>query len=400
MLLSELGLTDAKTLRSTKAFATKLMGLGVDVEYKLNGKGKEIPAFAKDDEFMREHANSPNAAVRLAIKGRLAFQSNLEINRTQRLIDMAKVTGGKMLVSLNFHAAHTGRFGGAENINVQNFKRGSLIRQAIRAPDGCLLVCVDASQIEARIVGWLANCQSIVSAFAEGRDLYAEFASIVFGYPVHKDTHKTERQVGKVCILQLGYQSGHSKLKRTLEKSGIVVTDEEAYGYVTTYRLSYREIPRMWRAAERCLRACVEDQRARDFAIPGMLFTYHGIKLPSNRWIYYPHLMIDDNTGEMIYWAAKYKSWTQLYGGKLIENITQAIARDVVTETHVKHVNDVVLQTHDELVQVVPYNAAWDRMDATIQDMSIAPDWLTHEHIGPPPLAAEGYVSHFYANPN
>jgi len=180
-----------------------------------------------------------------------------------------------------------------------------------------------------------------------------------------------------------------------------VCSEEEALDYVTAYRTTYREIPAMWRAAERCLRACVEDQRARSFMIDGLIFTFQGIFLPSKRMIHYPAMRVDEDTGQLVYWAAKYKSWSQLYGGKIIENITQALARDVVTETHVKFRDDVVMQAHDEIVQLMPDDGrARARLDATIRDMSIAPDWLTHEGRGPPPLAAEGYVSYYYQNPS
>ena len=168
---------------------------------------------------------------------------------------MAETTGGRMLVPLNYCAAHTGRFGGAENLNVQNLKRGSLLRRAIRAPEGYKLVATDASQIEARLVGWLAGCKKITKAFASGTDLYAEFASVVFGRPITKQDDPVERQVGKVSILQLGYQSGAIKLRAKLEGSGIVVTEEQATAYVNAYRSEYAEIPALWKAAERALRS-------------------------------------------------------------------------------------------------------------------------------------------------
>jgi hypothetical protein len=400
-LLAALGLPDAKSLRSTKQFAEKLMHLGVDVEYKPNSKGDGlIPSFAKDDDFMRSRAGDPDPAVRLAIKGRLAFQSNIEITRTERLIRMARMTRGKMLVPLNFHAAHTGRFGGTEGINVQNFKKRSLLRRAITAPPGSCIVSADASQIEARLVGWLAGCKPIVDAFAAKRDLYSEFASVLFGRVVDKDRDKDERQVGKVSILQLGYQSGAAKLRKKLEGSGIVVSLEEAIDYVSTYRTTYKEIPELWRRVERALRACVVSGLSREVVLPNLLFTKEGIMLPSGRWIYYPNMRVNPESDQIEYWAAKYKVWKQLYGGSITENITQALARDVVTEVHVKYIDDVVMQGHDELVQLVPEEFAFDRLDETIAAMSVAPDYLEYPGLGKPPLSAEGYVSYYYASPD
>jgi DNA polymerase len=406
-LLHQLGLESPQVLRSTKSFADHLMALGVDVEYK-NGKKGLIPAVAKSDEFMRTQAGSADPRVRLAVQGRLAFQSSMEITRTQRLIDMAEVTGGKMLIPLNYCAAHTGRFGGAENINVQNLKRGSLLRKAIKAPPGMKLVCVDASQIEARLVGWLAGCRKIADAFAAGRDLYAEFASVLYARPITKEKDPLERQVGKVSILQLGYQSGADKLQKKLEGSGIVVTPEQAVAYVSTYRSTYWEIRQLWKRAERTLLNVLRDDKGkpRQLVLPGLVVAKEGIKLPSGRWLYYPQLRevgIDEpangvSAGQLVYWAARYKSWAQLYGGKIVENIIQAMARDVVIESQLQFIDDVVLQVHDDLVQVVPVEYAELRRQATIKALSTAPAWCKHPKLDYPPLSAEGYVSDCYAD--
>jgi DNA polymerase len=276
----------------------------------------------------------------------------------------------------------------------------------MKAPKGKRLVCVDASQIEARLVAWLAGCRTLTDTFAAGRDPYSEFAAIVFGHPVNRKDNPTERQVGKVSILQLGYQSGAAKLQKKLEGSGIVVGIEQATDYVDTYRSTYDEIPRLWRGMERSLRETVRSGLSRNYALENLLFTKLGILLPSGRWLYYPMLREAQEdepannvfAGQLVYWSAKYKVWKQLYGGSITENVIQAMARDVVTEVHATYIDDVVMQGHDELVQVVPEGIAPQRRLDTIREMSTAPAWCHHPTMGLPPLSAEGYISDCYAD--
>jgi DNA polymerase len=323
----------------------------------------------------------------------------LEISRTQRLLTMAQTTGGKMLVPLNYHAARTGRFGGSESINVQNLKKGSLIRRAIRAPDGFKLVSADASQIEARLVGWLAGCRNLTDAFRGGRDVYSEFASVAFNRPINKDDNPVERQTGKVSVLQLGYQSGGAKLQKKLEASGVVVDLATATFYVDTYRkAAYPEVPAMWYHAERLLRWCIQRKQAEQFMIEGLLFTHRGIKLPSDRWLLYDQMRIGEG-GVPEYYDTRYKMYKQLYGGRIIENISQSLARDVVTGVHAKFLDVVVMQEHDSLTLLVPAERAQEYYDDLIADMSLTPPWARHPVTGDLPLAAEGYVSEYYAKP-
>ena len=138
------------------------------------------------------------------------------------------------------------------------------------------------------------------------------------------------------------------------------------------------------------------------------MFSKEGIRLPSDRWVYYPQLRTvteaeianDDRLapGQLVYWSSKYKSWVQLYGGKIVENLIQAFARDVVTEVHAHYAGDVVMQGHDELVQCVLAETAERRKVNTIRAMSVAPGWCKHPFMGYPPLSAEGYVSDCYAD--
>ena len=133
---------------------------------------------------------------------REAVKSRLEETRAQRFLENIN-PDGTFPVPLRYYAAHTGRFGGTESLNLQNLPRGSVLRKALTAPEGQRLFVADLSNIEARMLAWLANQEDLLDAFAAGRDVYSEFASQIYGRPVTK-ADKLERYVGKTAILGLG----------------------------------------------------------------------------------------------------------------------------------------------------------------------------------------------------
>ena len=112
-----------------------------------------------------------------------------------------------MPVPFKYSGAHTHRFSGDWSINLQNLPRDSELRKALRAPKGKVVVAVDTSQIEARINAMLSGQKDLVDAFREGRDVYCEFATVIYGRQITK-ADKVERFVGKTAVLSLGYGSG------------------------------------------------------------------------------------------------------------------------------------------------------------------------------------------------
>jgi len=205
-LLNKLGNGDPaaakKVLMSNPKFAELLTQLGATVPMKISPTtGKETFAFAKTDLGLLDLMEHPNPAVAAVTEVRLGVKSTIEETRTQRLIDVSK--RGPLPIMLKYYAAHTGRFGGGDKLNMQNLpaRGNNVIRSAICAPQGYKVVACDSSQIEARMLAYIAGQADLVQAFREGRDVYSEFATKVFGYAVTK-ANKKERFVGKTCIAE------------------------------------------------------------------------------------------------------------------------------------------------------------------------------------------------------
>lgn len=189
-------------LMSNPQFATMLDLMGIDPPMKTSPRtGKSAYAFSKTDQAFLALLEHPDERVRAAVEARLGTKSTLEETRTDAFIGIAD--RGPLPIMLNYYGAHTGRFSGGDKVNLQNLpSRGNTtIRQALRAPEGYEIIACDSSQIEARTVAWLAGQDDLVQAFREGRDVYSEFASDVYGRPITKaDT--VERFVGKTCVAE------------------------------------------------------------------------------------------------------------------------------------------------------------------------------------------------------
>lgn len=190
------------TLMSNDKFAEILQQHGVEPPKKISARtGKETWAFAKTDKGMTDLLDHPDEYVQALVGARLGVKSTIEETRTQAFIDISE--RGALPIMLNYYGAHTGRFSGGDKINLQNLpSRGNnKIRQALKAPQYSKIIACDSSQIEARLVAWLAGQEDLVQAFREKRDVYSEFASEVYGRTITK-ADKIERFVGKTCIAE------------------------------------------------------------------------------------------------------------------------------------------------------------------------------------------------------
>jgi len=191
-----------KVLMSNDKFADYLKSLGVEPPTKISPRtGKQTWAFAKTDKGMTDLLEHPDERVQVAVAARLGVKSTLEETRTEALIGVAK--RGRLPIMLNYYGAHTGRFSGGDKLNLQNLpSRGdTTIKRALKAPPGYVLVAADSSQIEARLVAYIAGQDDLVEAFREKRDVYSEFATEVYGRKITK-ADKVERFVGKTCIAE------------------------------------------------------------------------------------------------------------------------------------------------------------------------------------------------------
>lgn len=391
-LLAKLGGEEKakKFLMSNNKFADLLRALGAEPPMKTSATtGKLTYAFAKNDTAFTDMLLHPNAAVRTVVEARLGTKSTIEETRTQRFLEVAE--RGPLPIMLNYYGAHTGRFSGGDKMNLQNLPRKGALRKALAAPDGHVVVACDSSQIEARLVAYLAGQDDLVQSFRDGRDVYSEFASDVYGRQITK-ADKVERHVGKTCILGLGYGMGPPKFQHSMATGFIPVTidDVEAQHIVTLYRNKYHRIQGLW---NRCSRV-IDDML---MGLSGTLndqITYDadGVILPNAMRLRYPALRRGDKGPEYINDARVYReyikqrvmgaqtkelTWTKLYGGKVVENVTQAVARIVVAEQMVKIGKryPVALQVHDEIVCVVPEAQADACKEYMVYVMSTPPVW-------------------------
>jgi DNA polymerase I-like protein with 3'-5' exonuclease and polymerase domains len=200
-LLEDSGLS-IEDIMSNPKFATILVALGVDPPEKVSARtGQRTWAFAKTDKGLTDLLEHSDERVQAAVATRLGAKSTIEETRTEALIGVA--ARGRLPIMLNYYGAHTGRFSGGDKLNLQNLpaRGNNKIRRALKAPPGHVLIACDSSQIEARMVAWLAGQADLLNAFREKRDVYSEFATKVYGRTITKGD-KVERFVGKTCVAE------------------------------------------------------------------------------------------------------------------------------------------------------------------------------------------------------
>jgi DNA polymerase len=380
--LLEACVADKETLMSNDKFAEILKSLKVDPPTKISARtGKQAWAFAKTDEDFKALAEHPDLRVQALVAARLGTKTTLEETRTQRFIDIAK--RGKLPVPIKYYAAHTGRWGGDDKINLQNLpSRGTnanKLKLSIKAPDGYVLVDADSSQIEARTVAWLAGQDDLVEAFDRGEDVYKIMASAIYNKSVQEVT-KEERFVGKTTILGAGYGMGAKKFQIQLRVLGTDVSEAECQRIITIYRSTYPKIPSLWKQAGRCLEAIIGNNLC-NLGLEGVVeFSAKdkGFKLPSGLWQRYEGLKkVTDPQGNTQYEYKTRKGMVKLYGGKIVENICQAFARCVIAEQMLKIGNKYrpVLTVHDAVACLVPKNEAKEGQKYIEECMRWRPLW-------------------------
>lgn len=190
------------TLASNAKFEKALESRGVAIIHKADLKtGKMKPALGKADlGFQQMKAAHPD--LETLFDGRAAAKSVGQIRRAERFLETAEICGGLMPMPLKYYSALTGRYGGGELLNVQNMNRGSALRKSLCAPPGYKVVVVDSSNIEARMLAWLAGQEELLEVFRSGGDVYSHFATLLYDFEVNKNDHPHERFIGKVCIAE------------------------------------------------------------------------------------------------------------------------------------------------------------------------------------------------------
>lgn len=382
--LLEKAASDKEVLMSNPKFADLLRIYGVQPPMKISPTtGRETYAFSKNDEGFKELAEHPNPEVQALVAARLGTKSTIEESRTERFLGIAE--RGLLPVPLRYYAAHTGRWGGDDKLNLQNLPRNSPLKDAIIPPAGHVMIDSDSSQIEARTLAWLARQDDLVEAFDRGEDVYRIMASAIYSKPVDAIT-KDERFVGKTTILGAGYGMGAAKFRAQLKNFGVEITEDEAKHIIDTYRRTYPQIPLLWKEANTILGAIVGDQ-ATAFGRDSILKVEGraGIRLPNGLYLKYPGLQwteLEDNgqlKTQFVYQNRKGKVSivTRIYGGKVVENVCQALARIVIGEQMLAIAKRYrpVMTVHDAIACVVPENLCEEGKSFVESCMRRRPKW-------------------------
>lgn len=377
---------DRSVIMSNPQLAGLLEKLGVDVPMKISPTtGKETFAFAKSDEGFKALLDHENPKVQAVAAARLGVKSTLEETRTERFMGIAG--RGLLPIPLRYYAAHTGRWGGDDKVNMQNLPRGSQLKKAIVAPEGHVLVDCDSSQIEARTLAWLAGQEDLVEAFDKGEDVYKIMASKIYDKPV-EDITKDERFIGKTTVLGAGYGMGAAKFQAQLKAMGVELTEGECTHIINVYREQYSKIPSLWSQAGRALNAMMDGNTAKLGKGNVLTVKMNSIELPNGLNIKYPNLRTEQRTEdpesdayteETVYDTRKGKAKirTRIYGGKCVENVCQALARIIIGEQMLKvsRKYKVAMTVHDAVVAVVPVSEAEEGQAFVEECMRARPAW-------------------------
>ena len=392
-------------------------------------QGLEVNSLGKEQvEELLEDSQTPQI-VREALLLRQAT-SNASIKKYD-MLDNATCSDERIHGILQFYGANrTGRWAG-RLLQVQNLPRGSLkpseltearsfvkakdsealeilwgevptvlkslIRSSLIPSEGHEFIVSDFSAIEARVIAWLAGEEWVLNIFKEGHDIYKATANQMFHLGGVDKVDKAMRQRGKVATLALGYQGGTGALK-AMGALKMGIEEEELQGLVNAWRKANPNIVRFWKRVEAAAKRALEFGTRVGLRGTGLSFYVQDhflmIELPNGRSIAYANATIKD--GRIRYEGKSMASSTfqklETYGGKLVENIVQATARDVLGEAMLrleKQGYRIVAHVHDEVILDVPKDTA--TVDEINQLMAINPEWT--EGL---PLAAAGFKSEFY----
>lgn len=385
-------------------------------------------------DLKKETVEKAVADSRLIGEARLILETKLLVGKSSlkkfEAMEARIESDGRIRGNLLYHGASTGRWS-AKGVQLQNIPRGQIdnkaytdiyrlslsdfekkygdihsaaqrmIRGCICAPHGKELLVFDLGQIEARVITWLADDFDLLEEFRTGRDVYKVMASKLLAKPYSSIT-KDDRQLGKLTTLALGYGMGWEKLIDTAKGYGLQMDEFEARDLVKLYRRQNTAITGFWKQCEWAMSDAI-DHRGRAFRLSNnrLKFGYCNnadflkVFLPSGRALYFYKPRI---TSRGISYLGRNKSGGldrasgKLYGGKIAENIVQAVARDIMAEEMLKLETEgfkIILTVHDEVLCEEDIDA--DRFDEMKQIMLEVPDWA--EGL---PLAVEGYQAKRY----
>jgi DNA polymerase len=422
-LLARLGVDDA-ALASNPKFADILAGMGCTVPYKTSKTtGKQALALAKNDALFQALLNGEREDVALLCEARLAVKSTTERTRAQRFLDISG--RGTLPVPLSYYGAKSGRWSASKGsaINMQNLKRGSFLRKAIMAPEGHQLVVGDLSQIEPRVLAWLSDYYEMLAIFRSGSDPYAQFGARMFNIPnLTKETHPELRQSAKSALLGCGYglgwasfasqlltgflgappiryemsfarQLGASKefaeqflswqeteaklrdIPHTCSIRDLVFHAIASKRIIDMYRSTAHPVVSFWAICSNLIERSLYG--GEEFVYKCLIFRKGEIELPNGMKLLYPDLRIDRDDKGRSQWVYGPDA-TKLYAGKVTNNVTQALARIVMTDGMllVNKRYPVVGTVHDELIALVSDDQVEDAKTWVLAQMTMEPSYM------------------------
>lgn len=396
---------DPKLLGQNAVFAEMLEELGVEVPMKPSPKHPEklIYAFAKSDEEFTDLLDHEDERVSTLVAARLAVKSTTGTTRALRMFRLART--GPLAVALHpWGALASDRWSGANKMNMQNFKRKSKLRRAIRAKRGMHVCVADSSNIEARGVAWFTNQEEMLEVFRNKGDPYNYMASQIYMRPVNRKLKivredgtefypdELEGFVGKQAVLGLGYRMGWVKFQRTCKQFKIALEDELCARTVRVYRTTNYKLPSTWEMLDEWCRMLTTDSNEH--------LEFGGLTLvPRDQRVWFPNgtslFYADARMGEDEQVWYRYKNtWRTLHGGKLLENFIQKYSRDVVA-WQLLRINEryrIGTMSHDEGVWVCPAHEADESLAWGLEQMRTAPLWAQGW-----PLDAEGSHAEYYS---
>ena len=431
-LLQRLNIEESE-LASNPKFAQILTSLGVTPPTKISKTtGKPTLALAKNDALFQALLNGANEDVALLCEARLKVKSTTERTRAQRFLDISQ--RGALPVPLSYYGAQTGRWTAAKGsaINMQNLKRGSFLRKAIMAPEGHQLVVGDLSQIEPRVLAWLSDYTDMLDIFRAGGDPYAAFGAQMFNIPgLTKESHPDLRQSAKSALLGCGYGLGWAafasqlltgflgappvRYERAFSKALNVNKDmAERFLEWSETEVKLRDIPHTCTYAELVHHAIASKRiidiyrataspvvsfwdmcssllvsalvNGKEHTHKCLTFRKGEIELPNGMCLRYPDLReVKDEKGRS-QWVYGPDA-TKLYAGKITNNVTQALARVVMTDgmLRVGKRYPVVGTVHDELIALVPDSEVEEAKTWVLEQMTMEPRYMPGI-----PLSADG----------
>lgn len=387
-----------KVLSSNPQFAKWIESEGMKVPMKVSKTTeKQTYALAKDDLKYRE-LQADNPQWQAVWDARRVVKSTIELTRAQAFYEIG--LKGKMPMPLNYYGAHTGRWSGADGLNVQNLPRfnpnnpdSGVLRRSIYADSGYSVVVVDSAQIELRLNAWFCGEHAKLDILRAGGDVYLYAASNHYGYECTKQDHIHERFFGKMLELALGYNMGWRKLRVNaalgfMGTPPVHLTQLEAQDAVNKWRHVNAKTKAMWGKLNDLIPRI---RSTTPYEFNGLIFANESITLPNGMVLHYNGLRWDSEEESWVYDNGK-----KLYGGIILENIIQALARVIIAE-QIHRVDQkckirVVSSTHDEIIAVCKTEHAQGVYDYISNEMCVPPTWAPNL-----PLASDGGFADNYS---